>query len=168
VQKVIAQITADYKQIDPQDATYFDQQNADFTSTGLQRYTSLINQIKTKYAGVPVGATESIFTPLAEALGLKLLTPASFLDAISEGSDPTAADKATADAQIKNKLVQVFAYNSQNATPDVKALVEEAKAAGIPVVTITETLTPATATFQDWQSGQLQALADALAKATGR
>jgi zinc/manganese transport system substrate-binding protein len=35
----------------------------------------------------------------------------------------------------------------------------------IPVTTITETLSPANATFQDWQSKQLQALASALAQA---
>jgi zinc/manganese transport system substrate-binding protein len=36
------------------------------------------------------------------------------------------------------------------------------------VTTITETLVPASATYQEWQSRQLQALAAALAKATGR
>jgi len=36
------------------------------------------------------------------------------------------------------------------------------------VTTITETLTPPSATFQDWQSHQLEALAAALRKATGR
>jgi zinc/manganese transport system substrate-binding protein len=36
------------------------------------------------------------------------------------------------------------------------------------VTAVTETLSPATASFQDWQSAQLQALADALHQATGR
>jgi zinc/manganese transport system substrate-binding protein len=59
-------------------------------------------------------------------------------------------------------------YNSQNATPDVQAQVNEAKAAGIPVTTITETLTPAGASFQDWQVAQLTALKQALGQATGK
>ena len=46
----------------------------------------------------------------------------------------------------------------------MKAQVDLAKAAGIPVVPITETLTPASATFQDWQADQLQALATALGR----
>jgi len=167
VQKVIDQITSDYKQIDAQDAGYFDQQRADFNAGGLQRYNGLIEQIKQRYAGVPVGASESIFTPLAQALGLNLVTPELFLDAIGEGSDPAAADKATVDQQIKRKQIKVFIFNSQNSTPDIKNLVDEAKANGIPVVSITETLAPANATFQDWQSNQLQSLADALARATG-
>ncbi|HEY7295647.1 MAG TPA: zinc ABC transporter substrate-binding protein [Dehalococcoidia bacterium] len=168
VQKVIAQITSDLKQLDAGDAAYFDQQQQAYLSTGLQQYTGLIQRIKQTYVGTPVGASESIFTPMAQALGLNLLTPGSFLDAISEGSDPTAQDKATADDQIAGKQIAVYVYNSQNATPDVQNLVNEAKAANIPVVQITETLTPATATFQAWQASQLQALADALAKATGR
>jgi zinc/manganese transport system substrate-binding protein len=49
----------------------------------------------------------------------------------------------------------------------VQALVSAARARGIPVTTITETLSPATATFQDWQVAQLRALAAALAQASG-
>jgi hypothetical protein len=44
----------------------------------------------------------------------------------------------------------------------------EAKAQGIPVVTVTETLTPAGASFQEWQVRQLRELKSALAEATGR
>ena len=104
----------------------------------------------------------------APALGLNLLTPAGFLTAISERTDPSAADKATIDNQIKTRQLKVYVYNSQNATPDVQAQVNEAKAAAIPVTTITETLTPAGATFQDWQVAQLNALQQALAQGTAR
>jgi zinc/manganese transport system substrate-binding protein len=168
VRKVIDQITADYKKIDPADAGFFDSQHDTVLNTNLKTYFDTIAQIKTNYAGTPVGASESIFAMLSPALGLNLLTPASFLTAISEGSDPTAADKATVDTQIKGKQIKVYVYNSQNATPDVQAQVNEAKAAGIPVTTITETLTPAGASFQDWQVAQLKALQQALGQATGK
>jgi zinc/manganese transport system substrate-binding protein len=56
-------------------------------------------------------------------------------------------------------------FNSQNSTPDVQALVDKARAKGIPVSSVTETLEPANLTFQDWQSKQLQSLRDALASA---
>jgi zinc/manganese transport system substrate-binding protein len=36
------------------------------------------------------------------------------------------------------------------------------------VSTVTETLSPATASFQQWQSAQLQALISALHQATGK
>ncbi|WP_269854223.1 metal ABC transporter solute-binding protein, Zn/Mn family [Streptomyces sp. RPT161] len=168
VHQVIEKITADYKKIDPANAAYFDQQKNDFENKSLGEYSQLISQIKSKYAGTPIGASESIVTPLAEGLGLKMLTPESFLDAISEGTDPTAQDKATIDQQIKNKQIKVYVYNSQNSTPDIQAQVNAAKAAGIPVTTVTETLDPAGDTFQQWQVGELKGIEQALAKATGK
>jgi zinc/manganese transport system substrate-binding protein len=167
VHQVIEQITADYTRIEPMDASYFERQEHNFETQGLAQYQSLIAEIRVKYAGTPIGASESIVTPLAQALGLRLLTPQSFLDAISEGTEPTAADKATIDTQIQEKQIKIYVYNSQNATPDVAAQVQAAKAQGIPVATVTETLAPANVTFQAWQVRQLRGIAAALARATG-
>jgi len=168
VHRVIALITDDYKSLDPKGSAYFDQQRQLFESKSLAAYDGLIADTKAKYMGTPIGASESIVAPLAQALGLDLLTPASFLNALSEGTDPTAQDKATIDRQIKGKEIKVYIYNSQNATPDIQTQVAEAQAAGIPVVAITETLNPATATFQDWQVAQLTKIQAALAQATGK
>ena len=168
VRQVIAAITADYRQLDPADAGYFTRRQNWFATTALARYNRLIAHIRAKYAGTPVGASESIVSPLADTLGLKMLTPYSFLRSISEGSEPTAQDKATVDAQLKNRKIKIYIYNSQNATPDVAAQVKEAEAAHIPVTTVTETLAPAGTTFQQWQVTQLQRLASALHQATGK
>src|SRR6266516_3554515 len=76
VQKVIGQIVRDYTKLDPKDAGYFAQQQARFETHSLAQYKRLIATIKRTYHGVPVGASESIFAPLAHhALGLQLLTP---------------------------------------------------------------------------------------------
>ncbi|RNG35343.1 metal ABC transporter solute-binding protein, Zn/Mn family [Streptomyces botrytidirepellens] len=168
VHKVVEKITADYKKIAPADAAHFDARKKAFEATTLAPYNRLVSGIKSTYAGTPIGASESIVTPLAQGLGLKTLTPESFLDAISEGTDPTAKDKTAIDQQIKNKKIKIYVYNSQNSTPDVRAQVKEAKAAGIPVATVTETLTPAGASFQDWQVRQLKGIQKALAQATGK
>lgn len=168
VQAVIGEIVRDYTKLDPKDAGFFAQQRSAFETRGLGRYKRLIATIRRRYHGVPVGASESVFAPLAQALGLRLLTPASFLKAISEGTEPTAADKSTIDGQIAHRQIKVWVFNSQNSTPDVKRITDAARKKGIAVTTITETLSPASATFQDWQSRQLEALAAALARATGR
>jgi zinc/manganese transport system substrate-binding protein len=168
VSKVIDAITAQYKKADPNDAAYFDQQHDQYVNQGLAKYHSLISDIKAKYAGTPVGASESIFAPLSDALGLNLITPPEFLKDISEGTDPSPADKATIDQQIATKAIKVYVFNSQNSTPDVQAQVDAAKKQNIPVTTVTETLAPASATFQDWQSTQLSGLEDALHTATGK
>jgi zinc/manganese transport system substrate-binding protein len=167
VQKVIDRITADYKRADPGSDSYFDRQRHAFETEGLAEYHELIAQIKASYAGTPVGASESIFEPLAPALGLDLITPKGFMDAIAEGAEPTAADKATADRQIAGKQLAVWVYNSQNATPDVQRLNDAAKAAKIPIATVTETLTPEGASFQAWMSRQLKGLRAALARSGG-
>jgi zinc/manganese transport system substrate-binding protein len=167
VQRVIDAIATQYKKLDPKDASYFDQQHSSFETNGLAEYHRLISDIRAKYAGTPVGASESIFALMAPALGLDLLTPPSFLTAISEGTEPTAADKATIDHQIQSGQIKVLVYNSQNATPDILRQIEEARSAGIPVATITETLVPAGASFQAWQAQDLQKLEAALAQATG-
>ncbi|MEU2736095.1 zinc ABC transporter substrate-binding protein [Streptomyces sp. NPDC007095] len=168
VHRVIEKITADYKEIDPDHAAYFDARKKTFGDKTLAPYSDLISSIKKTYAGTPVGASESIVTPLSDGLGLKMLTPETFLDAISEGTDPTAKDKSTIDEQITDKKIKIYVYNSQNSTPDVQAQVKEAKAQGIPVATVTETPTPAGASFQDWQVRQLRAIKQALAEATGK
>jgi zinc/manganese transport system substrate-binding protein len=168
VSRVIDQITSDYERLAPKDTAYFEQQRNQFNSVALAGYHSLVTSIRTAFAGTPVGASESIFEPMATALGLDLRTPGSFLDAISEGGEPTAADKVLVDSQLRDHQIDVYVFNTQNSTPDVRAQVNEAKALGIPIVPITETLAPSSALFQDWQVAELQALKAALARGTGK
>lgn len=168
VDRVIDAVTDALKQAAPPHAAYFDTQREVFRAEKLKRYNELRSQIKAEFDGTPVGATESIFVPMAEDLGLKVLTPLTFQDAIAEGEDPTAADKAAVDKQITGRQIKVLVYNSQNSTPDVASLVDKAKKAGIPVTTLTETPNPKGSLFQDWQTNQLQSLAAALAQATGK
>lgn len=167
VLRVVQRISADLARLDPADAVYFAQRASDFTAHALARYAALREAIRTRYQGTPVGATESIVVDLARDLGLDLLTPAGYMRAISEGNEPSTQDKATADAQVAQRRIRVLVYNSQNSTPDIQALLGAARARGIPVVAVTETLAPASATFQDWQVRQLEALQRALAAATG-
>jgi len=166
VRQVVGAITAAYKQLDPAHADYYDREHDSVLSKNLRLYFSYFDAIKAKYTGTPIGASESLVVPLADALGLRLLTPASFLEAVSEGAEPTAADKSLIDRQIETGQITVFIYNSQNATPDVQAQVDAARAHGIPVVSVTETMTPANNAFQHWQGGQLQRLRYALMQVT--
>ncbi|HET6986954.1 MAG TPA: zinc ABC transporter substrate-binding protein [Kribbella sp.] len=168
VHKVIERITSDYKSLDPADAADFDTLKTTYETKTLARYNQLISDIKSKYAGTPIGASESIVSPLADGLGLKMLTPDSFLSAISEGTDPTARDKSLIDQQIAGRQIKIYVYNSQNSTPDIQTQVKEAEAKGIPVATVTETPTPAGVSFQDWQVRQLEGIEQALAKAAAK
>jgi len=168
VEAVADAVTAALERVDPAGADYFAQQRQRFERQGLARYHALIDEIRGRYSGVAIGASESVVAPLAEALGLDVVTPAGFLHAISEGVEPSAGDKEKADRQIRERLIRVYVTNPQNSTPDVTAQVGAARAAGIPVVSMTETLVPATASYQDWQAAQLEALRSALHRAADR
>jgi len=167
VLQVVQRITADLERLDPADAAYFEQRQADFTGRALARYDDLRSTIRARFQGTPVGATESVVVDLASDLGLDLLTPAGYMRAVAEGDEPTTQDRTTVERQVEQRRIRVLVYNRQNSTPDIQALVEAARARHIPVVAVTETPDPATASFQDWQSGQLAALQQALAAATG-
>jgi zinc/manganese transport system substrate-binding protein len=162
VSAVAAAIAADLARLDPADAAYYASRRARFETTGLRRYHALIDAIRARFAGTPVGASESIFALLAPALGLRLLTPPGFMRAISEGTEVTAQDLVTAQRQISDDRIRLWVYNSQNTTPQVQQLTSLARARGIPVATITETLTPAGASFQTWQAAQLARIFEAL------
>jgi zinc/manganese transport system substrate-binding protein len=164
VEQFVTRVSADLARLDPADASYFASRRHAYETTGLADYHALIAQIRRRYAGTPVGASESIVAPLVAALGLTMKTPKSFLDAIAEGNEPGAADTALASQQIADHAIKVFLFNSQNATPDVQRLVDAARAEAIPVVTVTETLTPAGASFPAWQTTELRELRDALAR----
>jgi zinc/manganese transport system substrate-binding protein len=168
VQRVISEVVADYKRLDPKDAAYYDQRRQSFETQDLAQYNRLRGEIRSRYAGVPIGYSESIFQPLGQDLGLKLITPYSFTKAIAEGTDVSAADKQTVDAQAQKREIKVWVYNSQNATPDVQRLNQIAQAAHIPIATVTETLAPASASFEQWQAAELGSLLQALHTATGR
>jgi zinc/manganese transport system substrate-binding protein len=165
VQAVISQLVADYSKLDPADSAYFARQRTRFNAVALKQYNALIKAIRTKYAGTPVGASESIFAVLAPALGLKLITPYSFLKAVSEGAEVSAADKQLIDNQIRRHLIKIYVYNRQNVTPDVQAQLREVKAEHIPYATITETLVPGGARYQAWQASELAGIEAALARA---
>jgi zinc/manganese transport system substrate-binding protein len=158
VVRVIDAIARAFERIDPADAPYFQARRRWLLGSALAEYDRLRREIRARFAGTPVGYSESIFQGLGEDLGLRLLTPVSFAKAVAEGTDVTAQDKRTVDAQVTAHRIDVWVFNSQNATPDVQRVNDLAHTAGIPIATVTETLSPASASFERWQSDQLRAL----------
>ena len=168
VETVANAITADLVRADRRDAKYFEHRHAMFETHGLAPYRALVGAIRARYRGVPVGASESIFALQAPALGLNLITPYAFMKAVSEGTELTAQETATAERQLTQRQIRVWIYNAQNTTPEIQRLTALARAQSIPVVPITETLSPRSDTFAQWQVAQLERLQRALREATGR
>ena len=115
----------------------------------------------------PSATARASSNPSAKPFPSKLLPSYSFAKAVAEGTDLTAADKQAVDQQAENHQIKIWVLNSQNVTPDVQRVNELVRAAKIPIATVTETLTPPGATFEQWQTRQLEGLADALYQATG-
>jgi zinc/manganese transport system substrate-binding protein len=161
VKQLADRITSELKSIDPADASYFDQQGSDL-ATALQPVDSEIAAIKQRYAGVPIGSTESIFVYMADALGLDLTTPPEFMQAVSEGNDPPASAVAEFQDQISRSQIKVLVYNTQTTTAVTTNIRSLATSHHIPNVGVSETIQPASLDFQDWQLKQLHALESAL------
>lgn len=168
VTRVVAAVARDYERLDPAHRRFFERRRAWFERTALGSYRRELAAVRRRFAGAAVGASESVVTPLAHALGLRVLTPAGLLRSVAEGGEPTSGALATARRQIDRHEIAAWIANAQNRTPDVQRLTDAARARGIPVVTITETLAPAGATFQAWQTAELRALAAALERGTNR
>jgi len=160
VQAIAQAITDALRKLDKADAASF--------ASRLQTFTSSLTSIKKKLAdmharwqGAPVGLTETIFQYQAVPLGLNVLTPMEFQQAMAEGNDPPADTVVTAEDQVKNKKIKVLIYNEQTVSPVTTQLQDDAKAAGIPVVPVTETM-PSATSYQAWMLLQLSALDKAL------
>jgi zinc/manganese transport system substrate-binding protein len=97
---------------------------------------------------------------LAE-LGLDNVTPEEFSEAIEEGSDvpPLVLDETL--RLFETGEVALLAYNEQTAGPETEQVRAAAEAAGIPVVSFTETL-PDGADYLSWMTDNLEAVATAL------
>ena len=163
VDRVADRITADYQAMDSADSNYFAQQRKAF-ATALKPYHDAIAHIRSTFKDVPVGSTESIFVYMAQAVGVNLISPPEFMQAISAGTDPPAQTVAEFQNQISNRQIKVLVYNTQTSTPITENLKQMATKNSIPVVGISETVEPPTARFQDWQTRQLNSLQAALSR----
>ena len=154
---IIAQaITDDLKKLDPADAATFEN-NFQMFKQSLQPIQQTIHAIKSKYAGTPVGLTETIYLYQAVPLGLTVLTPFEFQKAMAEGNDPPADTFVTAENQITHHQIKVLIYNEQTITPSTTKLENDARAQNIPIVPVTETMPPGK-TYQTWMLDQLNTL----------
>ena len=161
--KVAEAATAALAKLDPQNAAYFSAQKTKYLD-GLKTVNDKIASLKAKYPGAPIAFTENVAGYLTDAIGLKVLTPPAFMEAIESGTDPAPADVAVERDLLTGHKVKVLMYNSQVTSPLTEQIRELAVSSNVPVVPVAETIPPTFKTFQDWQLAQLDDLEKALAK----
>lgn len=129
--------------------------------TWLDDFTRRTLMLGRRYRGTPVAITEPVFDAVLRAASLRIVTPPSFSKAIEDGDDPAPQDVAALRALLAGRHVAAFIYNRQTVEPSTTQLLGIARASGVPVVPITETL-PLGMHVQGWFDGELGMLAAAL------
>ena len=121
-----------------------------------------LRDMRGRYAGRPVTATEPVFGLMVNAVGL-VDRNERFQLAIMNDAEPSASDVAALETDLREHRVDVLIYNSQATEEATQRLLALAGSQHIPVVGVTETL-PVGLSFQGWVLGQLAALDEALSK----
>jgi zinc/manganese transport system substrate-binding protein len=117
--------------------------------------------VRSRFAGVPIAATEPVFAPMANALGLAM-QDTRFALAVMNDAEPASSDVARFEDDLRARRIRALITNVQVSDASVTRLVALARQSGVPVVGVTETL-PAGMTYQAWMLGELQAVEKALA-----
>ncbi|MEU2913615.1 metal ABC transporter solute-binding protein, Zn/Mn family [Streptomyces massasporeus] len=162
VAKVADRISAALAKADPGDAAAFEK-NATAFKAKLAPLEAEEAQIKKAHGGDGVAITEPVPLYMIEASGLVNRTPAEFSEAIEEGDDVSPRVLQKSLALFDGKKVKALVYNEQTSGPQTEKAEAAAKAAGVPVVPVTETL-PKGKDYLGWMTANLDALASALAK----
>jgi zinc/manganese transport system substrate-binding protein len=152
-------LTTDLDAIDPANKADYDKGEAQFLAS-LKPLDAKIADMRKKYAGAPVIASEPVFGYQAGLIGLKVHNE-KFALAVMNNAEPTASEVAAFENDLKGHKVKAMLYNAQASEPAVGRLVQMAKDNGIPVVGVSET-EPPDSTYQKWMLGQLDALDAAL------
>ncbi|MBV8691063.1 MAG: zinc ABC transporter substrate-binding protein [Actinobacteria bacterium] len=161
VERTADRITADFGRLDPAHrADYAARRTA--LRQAMQPYRDLVASIKAHWSGTRIGATETVFAYMADALGLDVVSPAAFMRAVADGNDPPAASVAAFQRQLMHRAIDVLVFNAQTATASTTNLARRARAEHIAAIAVTETLPRPYPTFQAWQVAQLRALQRAL------
>lgn len=160
VQKVAGRLADAFAKADPHDASDF-QSNAKAFDAKLTELETTEAQLKTEHAGTAVTITEPVPLYMLDAIGLKNVTPAKFSEAIENDTDvaPTVL-KQTLDLYSSGQ-VKLLAYNAQTTGAQTQAVLNAAKANGVAVVPVTETL-PSGKNYIEWMTANLDAIGKAL------
>jgi zinc/manganese transport system substrate-binding protein len=161
VNATVRQMYQDLVKIDPSDANYYAQRFANVTAS-LTQVDSRMTEIKQQFGGTKVASTESIFVYLANATGLNLISPPAFMNAVSEGVDPSVQSVSEFENQLEGGNVSVLVYNEQTVTPLTQQIKQIAVQHNITIVGVTETIQPPDVTFQVWMNAELLELQNAL------
>ncbi len=150
-------VASDLAKIDPSHASYFRANVRSFVGS-LQSWNTALAAFKSAHPGVPVATTEPVADDMLQAAGARNLTPWAFQADIMNGSDPSPQDVATEKRLLTQRKVKVLLYNQQVTDSLTQSFIGLAKAHGIPVVGVYETMPTPGYDYQSWMLTEVRNL----------
>jgi zinc/manganese transport system substrate-binding protein len=126
----------------------------------LRPIDSKIAALRRRLANTPATATEPVFGYMFRALGMRV-RDLPFQIAIMNGTEPSAADVAGFEDDLRLHRVRLLVYNSQASSPIAARMKALAAVSHVPVVGASETEPPGK-TWQAWMLSELDAVDHAL------
>jgi len=153
-------ITAELVALDPAGAAAIEANAAEFVSA-LDALHERIHELEGELGGGDILATESVSAYLLADLGLHDVTPPAFLAAVQDGREVGVGLLDEVLTLVAQNSIRMLAENSQSGGREAEQIREAALAAGVPVVTFSETL-PSGEDYLSWMSANLDAVESAL------
>ncbi|AQS86003.1 MAG: zinc ABC transporter substrate-binding protein [Acetobacter aceti] len=128
----------------------------------LARLQTRITRLRQRIRGIRIAATEPLAGRLTDELGL-VTGNSAFQLAVMNDVEPGPAVVAEFEDDLKNGRIRLLIYNRQTMTPSASRLLDVARGAGVPCMTLTETLPPGLH-WQDWMTRILDEIESHLLK----
>jgi zinc/manganese transport system substrate-binding protein len=164
MKKLAEEVEQAFSKADSAGAATFEANEQAFTAK-LDRIASAEADAKAAGTGKGVAITEPVPLYMTSAMGLENRTPDEFSEAVEEGTDVPADVLKETLALFSEKKVAALVYNAQTTGATTDQVVAAAKAAGVPVVPVTETLPadlPAGSGYVEWMTENVDAVASAI------
>jgi zinc/manganese transport system substrate-binding protein len=161
VEKVADQVATQLGDLQPASKQSFID-NATAFKTKVDGLLNRITQIGAAHPGVKAIVTEPVARYLLEAAKVTDVTPPAFSKAIENQTDVPIATLEQVKQLVSGKQVKMLVNNAQTVTRVTQQVVGDAKAAGVAVVDVTETMPASPADYIGWMSKEVDALAGAL------
>ena len=161
VQQASEAVTAELTKLSPDAADHF-AERADAWQEELAPYLAEVQALQAGAQGRTYAATESVFEYLADAIGLRDVTPEGYRDSASNETDPAPGDVADFEDALSAGEPDVLIYNTQTEGGIPEQLRQVGEDHGVPVVEVTESAPEDGLSFVDWQLAQLRELSAAL------
>ncbi|WP_295818315.1 zinc ABC transporter substrate-binding protein [uncultured Microbacterium sp.] len=158
---VADEIAKQLGKLDPADASAFTANATAFRGDIDAKVTPILDSISKAHSGAEIFVTEPVPLYLAEAAGLKNVTPPAFSEAVEEGQDVPPATLLDALTLIGSGSVKILFVNAQAAGAETTQAEAKAAEAKVPVIKASELL-PEGQNYVSWMTDMATQIKTAL------